>query len=65
MTGQTILIVEDDGIIAARLQDMLTRFGYIAPEPVASGEAAVAAVATAAVSAIVVELGGIGSQGQC
>ncbi|MDS4031287.1 MAG: diguanylate cyclase [Candidatus Contendobacter sp.] len=47
MIGKTILIVEDDGIIAARLQDMLTRVGYTVPEPVASGEAAIAAVTVA------------------
>ena len=56
MTGQTILIVEDDGIIAARLQDILTRFGYIAPEPVASGEAAVAAVATAVPDLVLMDI---------
>lgn len=43
----TILIVEDDGIIATRLQDTLIRCGYHAPPPVASGEEAVAAVAAA------------------
>ena len=47
MTGKTILIVEDDGIIAARLHDILTRFGYTVPDPVASGEDAVAIVAAA------------------
>ena len=46
-TGKTILIVEDDGIIAIRLQDILTRNGYIVPAPVASGEDAMAAVAAA------------------
>ncbi|HRD66811.1 MAG TPA: diguanylate cyclase [Candidatus Competibacter sp.] len=45
MTGKTILIVEDDGIIAARLHDVLTRSGYAVPDPVASGEDAVAVVA--------------------
>lgn len=47
MIGKTILIVEDDGIIAARLHDILTRFGYTVPDPVASGEDAVAIVAAA------------------
>lgn len=56
MTGKTILIVEDDGIIATRLQDMLTRFGYTAPEPVASGEAAVAAVAAAAPDLVLMDI---------
>ncbi len=47
MTQRVLLIVEDDGIIAAHLQDTLTRLGYIVPEPVATGEAAVAAVVAA------------------
>lgn len=47
MTGKTILIVEDDGIIATRLQGILSRSGYITPAPIASGEEAVAAIATA------------------
>lgn len=47
MTGKTILIVEDDGIIATRLHDILTRNGYIVPVPVASGEEAMTAVAVA------------------
>ena len=42
-----ILIVEDDGIIAAYLQDTLIRLGYTTPEPVATGEAALAAVEAA------------------
>ena len=56
MTGKTILIVEDDGIIAARLQDMLARFGYTTPEPVASGEAAMAAVAAAAPDLVLMDV---------
>jgi PAS domain S-box-containing protein len=44
MANETILIVEDDGIIAAHLQDTLTGLGYRALGPVASGEAAIAAV---------------------
>ncbi|MBK8752201.1 MAG: diguanylate cyclase [Candidatus Competibacteraceae bacterium] len=47
MDQESILIVEDDGIIAAYLQDTLTRLGYIVPEPVATGEAAVAAAVAA------------------
>ncbi len=47
MTGEIILIVEDDGIIAAYLQDTLIRLGYTTPEPVATGEAALAAVEAA------------------
>ena len=45
MDQKTILIVEDDGIIAAHLQDTLARLGFVAPEPLATGEAALAAVA--------------------
>ena len=56
MTGKTILIVEDDGIIAARLHDMLTRVGYTTPEPVASGEAAVAAVAATAPDLVLMDI---------
>lgn len=44
MTGKTILIVEDDGIIASRLHDTLTRLGYDAPNPQSSGEDAIAAI---------------------
>lgn len=43
MASETILVVEDDGILAAHLYDMLTRCGYTALEPVATGEAALAA----------------------
>ena len=56
MTGKIILIVEDDGIIAARLHDMITRLGYTAPEPVASGEAAVAAVTAAAPDLVLMDI---------
>ncbi|MBK8537847.1 MAG: response regulator [Candidatus Competibacteraceae bacterium] len=42
MDQESILIVEDDRIIAAYLQDTLTRLGDIVPEPVATGKAAVA-----------------------
>ena len=38
MTGESILIVEDDGVIALRMQEMLRRSGYIVPDPVAFGE---------------------------
>ncbi|MEI2783311.1 MAG: diguanylate cyclase [Candidatus Competibacter sp.] len=56
MTGKTILIVEDDGIIAARLHDTLTRCGYTVPEPVASGEDAIAAVAAAAPDLVLMDI---------
>ena len=44
MANETILIVEDEGIIAAQLQNTLTRLGYTVHAPVNSGEAAIAAV---------------------
>jgi len=44
MLNETILIVEDDGILVAQLQDRLTGLGYTVLEPVDSGEAAIAAV---------------------
>jgi PAS domain S-box-containing protein len=40
-TNGRILIVEDDGIIAARLQSILTRLGYAVAAVVASGEEAI------------------------
>jgi|GEM_PF-639036 len=45
MSKETILIVEDDGLIAAHLQDTLADFGYTVPQPVAVGENALSAVA--------------------
>lgn len=42
MTPATILIVEDDGILAAHLQTCLTRMGYAVLGPAAAGEDAVA-----------------------
>ena len=41
MTNERILIAEDDGIVAAWLQSILTELGYAVPEMVASGEEAV------------------------
>jgi len=40
-TNERILIAEDDGIIAARLQNFLIKLGYVVPAVVASGEEAV------------------------
>lgn len=45
MTGETILIVEDDGVIALRMQEMLRKSGYIVPDPVAFGEDALEQIA--------------------
>ena len=41
MSGETILIVEDNAIVAFALQRSLTRLGYRVLEPVDSGETAV------------------------
>ena len=38
MTGESILIVEDDGVIALRMQELLKKSGYLVPDPVAFGE---------------------------
>ncbi len=46
-TSQRILIAEDDGIIAARLQSILTKMGYTVPTVVASGEEALRQAAEA------------------
>jgi two-component system cell cycle response regulator len=61
MTGKTILIVEDEGIIATRLHQMLTRSGYVVPPPVASGEDAMTAVAKAPPDLVLmdIELAGV------
>jgi diguanylate cyclase (GGDEF)-like protein/PAS domain S-box-containing protein len=44
MAGETILVVEDEAIIAYNLQRILTGFGYQVPETVESGLKAVLAV---------------------
>ena len=41
MPNENILIAEDDGIIAARLQSILVKLGYAVPAMVASGEDAI------------------------
>jgi CheY-like chemotaxis protein len=45
MTTATILIVDDDAIIATHLESLLTGHGYTVPPLLSSGEEAVAAVA--------------------
>ncbi|MEI6262644.1 MAG: PAS domain S-box protein, partial [Deltaproteobacteria bacterium] len=45
MEKKTILIVEDDGVLGLQLKNKLANLGYNAPEPVATGEEAIAAVA--------------------
>jgi len=41
MPEATLLIVEDDGILAAHLEDTITRLGYAVLGPVATGEEAI------------------------
>jgi two-component system, response regulator PdtaR len=38
MSAITILIVEDEGLIALHLMEMLTEAGFTVPDPLASGE---------------------------
>ncbi|WML68210.1 MAG: Protein-glutamate methylesterase/protein-glutamine glutaminase [Methanoregula sp. SKADARSKE-2] len=45
MTNESILIVEDDGVIALRMQELLIKTGYHAPDPVAFGEDALEQIA--------------------
>ena len=46
LKNQSILIVEDDGLIALHLQELLQNAGYDIPPPVASGEEAIEYVRT-------------------
>ena len=45
MERETILIVEDDWVLSAHLQNVLTGYGYNVMEPVMSGEEAILSVA--------------------
>ena len=56
MSRKTILIVEDEAIIAAQLQGTLDALGYTALEPVATGEAALAAVRAQPVDLILMDI---------
>jgi DNA-binding response OmpR family regulator len=40
MTGETVLVVEDEGLIALQLIEILEKAGYQVPEPAYSGEMA-------------------------
>lgn len=46
MSGEKILIVEDDGVLAMHLAYQLKKFGYKVDPPVATGEDAIASVET-------------------
>ena len=61
MTAKTILIVEDSAILAACLQEMLVRLGYAVAGPLASGEEAVAFVATGKVDLVLMDIELVGS----
>ena len=60
MAGETILIVEDDGILATHLQYVLTELGYRPVGPVASGESAIAAAASLKPDLILMDINLIG-----
>ena len=44
MSGERILIVEDEGVLAMHLAYQLKKFGYAVDTPVATGEDAIASV---------------------
>ena len=56
MTGESILIVEDDGVIALRMQEMLIKSGYDAPDPVAFGEDALEQIARSRPSLVLMDI---------
>ncbi|MBM9536347.1 PAS domain S-box protein, partial [Desulfobulbus alkaliphilus] len=56
MTAKSILIVEDSAILATCLREMLTRLGYRVAGPLASGEEAVAFIATEQVDLILMDI---------
>ena len=56
MTGESIFIVEDDGVIALRMQEMLTKSGYIVPDPVAFGEDALEQIAKIRPSLVLMDI---------
>ena len=57
MPGETILIVEDNAIVAFALQHALTRMGYSVVDPIDSGEDAVAAVAARQPDLVLMDVG--------
>jgi PAS domain S-box-containing protein len=56
MAGEGILVVEDDGILAANLQDLLSGMGYRVVAAVATGEQAVAAVDKGPVDLVLMDI---------
>jgi two-component system, response regulator PdtaR len=61
MTGESILIVEDDGLIALRMQEVLTSYGYRVPDPLASGEEALQRMEESTPDLIVMDIGLLGN----
>ena len=61
MTGESILIVEDDGLIALRIQELLISSGYRVPEPLASGEEAIEQLSHTSSDLIIMHIGLIGN----
>jgi CheY-like chemotaxis protein len=57
MTGESILIVEDDGLIALRIQELLASSGYRVPEPIAFGEEALGRVLQTIPDLIIMDIG--------
>lgn len=57
MTGESILIVEDDGLIALRIQELLASSGYRVPEPIAFGEEALERVLQSIPDLIIMDIG--------
>ncbi len=56
MNKAHILLVEDDGILACCVQEMVTRMGYVVAGPLASGEEAVAFVAGNRVDLVLMDI---------
>jgi CheY-like chemotaxis protein len=62
MTGESIQIVEDDGLIAFQLTELLEKAGYHVPEPAYSGEIALRTLETSQKpDLIIIDIGLAGS----
>jgi two-component system, response regulator PdtaR len=61
MTGESILIVEDDGLIALRMQELLSNYGYQVPDPLASGEEALECLEQSNPDLVIMDIGLLGS----
>jgi len=57
LPGSSILVVEDDGVIALRIIELLAGAGYIVRDPVASGEDAVAEITRSPPDLIIMDIG--------